>query len=198
MPSLGTHTLMLFLLATVSATACKTKPAQRCPEFDDAQALFYEISGQTLDPAFEDPRYEPAAAAFEAIAEDCARHETALMTARTIRDGLARGRAAAARPAPSPVFVPPKAPPAPRVAAPSPPPAPRPTKAKSSGPDLAQLKKCLDIGRAFATECGQRLGCPDKDSEEDKQACAEVCMKELHQHMLDYDCSNERIRNGPR
>ncbi len=81
---------------------------------------------------------------------------------------------------------------------PAPPPASRPTKAKSSGPDLAKFKECIDITRAFATECGQRRGCPDKDSEEDKKACAEACMEELKPIMEANDCSNERIRNGPR
>lgn len=192
---------MAFALAT---TACKTKRTQRCPEFDDAQALFYEVSGQTLDPALEDPRYEPAAAAFEAIAEDCPRHETAVMTARTIREGLARGRVAAARPAPPPVYVPTKAPPVQTVTAPpaprvtAPPPVPPPTNDKASGVDFDKFKECLDLGRDLASKCGQRRGCADKASDEDKKACAQACLEELEPILEANHCNNEGIRNGRR
>ncbi len=198
----GIYTLMAFALATVSASACKTKPARRCAEFDEAQTLFYEVSGQTLDTALEDPRYEPAAAAFEAIAEDCSRHETAVMTARTIREGLARGRLAAARPAvlPPPIYAPTKAAPptrkAPRSTAP--PPAPPPTNDKPSGIDFGKLKKCLDIARGLMAKCGQRLGCPDKDSDKDKKACAHICLKEIDPVLEANDCDDESLRNRPR
>ncbi|MCA9553534.1 MAG: hypothetical protein KC933_26080, partial [Myxococcales bacterium] len=79
-------------LLLLVAAGCQS-PKRRCAEYDQAEARFNELTSRVLDPTFGDPRFEPAAAAFEAVPRDCERYESGLAVARTIRQGQDKRRA---------------------------------------------------------------------------------------------------------
>jgi hypothetical protein len=208
----------VFLLLGVVASGglgCSKKPTRYCPEFDRAEELFADVSGRTLDPTFQDPRYEPVAAAFEAIAEDCARYGTAQVTATNIRAGIARGRAAAAIPPPvsppptsppppppstappPPVALPPSPaappPPPPEAVAPPPPVGSRPT-VPAAESDFEELRRCFDIARSLGEQCRERCEADPSPSEDE---CKERCIDGISATLDAQGCGKKGMRKAP-
>ncbi len=100
------RTVALKIGLMVLVTSCRAEPPAPCPAFDEAQAVFEELTDQVLDPTMQDPRFARVAALYEAVPEGCPRREQAQMFAKTIRDAQA---ARAAAPPPPPVVPPPPA-----------------------------------------------------------------------------------------
>jgi hypothetical protein len=90
------------------------KAKRPCDEYEQAQRMLDQVSNETLDPTFGDPKYAKVLAAFDAIGEDCEQHEAAKTVAQTIRTAMAEKGSAVEAPivdvAPPPPAAPAAAP----------------------------------------------------------------------------------------
>ena len=164
-------------MAVVAVAGCQGEPRAPCPAFDEAQAVFDELTATILDTEFQDPRFVRAAELFEAVPIDCPRRATGMAIARSIRDGQT-SRRAASPPAPVPSPSPPVSRPLSRTVPPVPPPgggreptlSPRCRQFKTIALDVC-IRDCKRSVKSGSETCRQRcqgvladsmrkVGCP--------------------------------------
>lgn len=159
--------LLIGLLTITAVAACREAPKRRCAEYDRAEGLFNELTGQVLDPTFGDPRFVAAATAFEAVPQDCERHGAGLTIAKAIRAGQAKR---AAEPATTPVLPPPVVPAASAGSAPA-----MPDLTQTDLPEPAERGLSAEKCAAFVSQ--YRAGCPAHCAQQDANRTSDVCWK---------------------